>query len=247
MKRVALVTGASRGIGLAVAKKLESLDCCVVLCARKPTEETKAFLEAHPETTLFVSADISSSEDRKNLLQTTLERFGRLDILVNNAGVAPKVRKDMLEITEDDFDAVMDINLKGTYFLTQAAALEIEKQNGGYIVNTGSISSDTVSLNRAEYCMSKAGVQMLTKLFAVRLAPEHIGVFEISPGVIDTDMIAPVREKYKALAESGAIPAHRLGTPEDIANMVGAIVTGQLDYATGATLPCGGGMHIPIL
>lgn len=247
MKRVAIVTGASRGIGLAVAEKLESLDCCVVLCARKKAEETEAFLAAHPATTLFVPTDISSPEDRENLLKTTLERFGRLNILVNNAGVAPCVRKDMLEITEEDFDAVMNINLKGTYFLTQAAALEIRKQKRGYIVNTGSISSDTVSLNRAEYCMSKAGVQMLTKLFAVRLAPENIGVFEISPGVVDTDMIAPVREKYKALAESGRIPAHRLGKPQDVADMVGAIVTGQLDYATGATLPCGGGLHIPIL
>ena len=224
MRRVAIVTGASRGIGLAVAEKLEALDFQVVLCARKPAEVTQAFLDAHKETATFFPVDISKKEDRDAVLDFVQKTYGRLDVLVNNAGVAPKVRKDMLEITEEDYDYVLDINLKGTYFLSQAAAKMIQKQEKGYIINTGSISSNTVSLNRAEYCMSKAGVHMLTELFAVRLAADNIGVFEISPGVIETDMIAPVKAKYDALAANGTIPAKRLGKPSDVAEIVDAIL-----------------------
>lgn len=247
MKKTAIITGSGRGMGFETAKELEKNGYAVVLCARHGNEETQDFVRQHPDTAVFLQADISREEDRRRLLCRTEERFGRLDLLVNNAGVAPRTRKDMLEITEEEFDYVMNINLKGTYFLTQQAAGLIAKQGGGYIVNTGSISADTVSLNRAEYCLSKAGISMLTKLLAVRLAPLHIGVFEIRPGVIDTDMIAPVREKYRTLAENGTIPCGRLGTVKDFAGTVLAIASGGLDYATGTVIQCGGGLHIPTL
>lgn len=247
MRKTALVTGASRGIGFAVAKRLEAQGCSVVLCARALSGEAERFACSHRETALFVPADIGRAADRERLLSETVRRFGRLDVLVNNAGVAPKVRRDMLLITEEDYDYVMDINLKGTYFLTQAAARLMAGNGGGCIVNAGSVSSAAVSVNRAEYCLSKAGVHMLTKLFAVRLAELHIAVFELAAGVIDTDMISCVREKYESLAGSGVIPAKRLGSPEDMARLCAAVVSGDLDYATGSTIYCAGGLQIPVL
>lgn len=158
-----------------------------------------------------------------------------------------KKRKNILEITEDDFDYVMNINLKGTYFMTQAVAKVMQNQNGGYIINTGSISAETVSLNRGEYCISKAGIGMITKLFAVDLATANIKVFEIRPGVIDTDMISSVKEKYNAMAQEGKIPAGRIGQAYDYAKAVLSILSGGLDYATGTVIECGGGMHISVL
>lgn len=247
MIKTAIVTGASRGIGLRAAEALLEKGFCVTLCARNRNDAISDLEQAYKDAVCFVQADIADSDSRAKILHDTLNSFERLDVLINNAGVAPKTRKDMLEITEQDFDYVMDINLKGTYFLTQAAAKLMEKQGGGYIINTGSISADIVSLNRAEYCMSKAGVRMLTKLFAARLAPYNIGVFEVSPGVIETDMIASVKAKYDALAESGAIPAGRLGTPDDVAKIVLSIVSGALDYSSGTVIHCDGGLHIPSL
>ena len=141
----------------------------------------------------------------------------------------------------------MNINLKGTYFMTQAVAKIMQNQGGGYIINTGSISAETVSLNRGEYCISKAGIGMITKLFAVELATDNIKVFEIRPGVIDTDMISSVKEKYNAMAQEGKIPAGRIGQAYDYAKAVLSILSGGLDYATGTVIECGGGMHIPVL
>lgn len=247
MRKTAIITGANRGIGLATAKLLLEHNYCTVLCARKSSEEIHRLAEIYPNELCFISADIAKPEDRTRILTETIQKFGRLDILVNNAGVAPRNRKDMLEIDEQDFDYVMDINLKGTYFLSQEAAKLIQQQEKGYIINTGSISADTVSLNRAEYCISKAGIRMLTQLFAARLAEYHIGVFEISPGVIDTDMISPVRDKYMELALNGTIPARRLGLPEDMAKIVLSIANGYLDYSTGTVIHCGGGLHISSL
>lgn len=247
MKKTALITGASRGAGFSVASALCEAGYNTVLCARRRNERTDAFVDSHRDSALFATADIASASDREKLLEAAVSRFGRLDILVNNAGTAPRVRKDMLEITQEDFDYVMNVNLKGTYFLTQAASRLIMKNGGGYIIFVGSISSDAVSFNRAEYCISKAGIHMLARLFAARLAENNIGAFEISPGVIDTDMISSVREKYKRMADEGKIPARRLGVPEDVAKLVLAIASGALDYSTGTTIHCDGGLHIPVL
>lgn len=247
MKKTAIITGSARGIGFETAKELSENGYNVVLCARHSNTETESFITGHSDTALFVQADISIENDRNRILSETLSRFGSVDVLVNNAGVAPRERKDMLEINEDEYDYVMDINLKGTYFMAQAVAKIMAKQGGGYIINTGSVSADAVSLNRAEYCISKAGISMITKLFAVRLAPENIKVFEIRPGIIDTDMIAPVKEKYNTLAKNGKIPSGRLGSAGDYAKAVISVLSGGLDYATGTVIECGGGMHIPVL
>lgn len=196
---------------------------------------------------MFVPTDISISKDRENVISKAVEKFKTIDALINNAGVAPKKRKNILEITEEDFDYVMNINLKGTYFMTQAVVKIMQNQGGGYIINTGSISAEIVSLNRGEYCISKAGIGMITKLFAVDLATANIKVFEIRPGVIDTDMISSVKEKYNAMAQEGKIPAGRIGQAYDYAKAVLSILSGGLDYATGTVIECGGGMHISVL
>ena len=247
MMKTAIVTGAARGIGLAVAEALLQKGYRTVLCSRHENENIARLREKYRDNMIFISADISSTADREKILSTATENFGTPFILVNNAGVAPKTRKDMLEITEENFDYVLGINLKGTYFLTQMAANLMKEKNEGYIVNIGSISADTVSLNRAEYCISKAGVRMITGLFAERLAGNNIGVFEIAPGVIDTDMISKVKPRYDSLADNGTIPAKRLGRGEDVANTVLAIADGAMDYCTGTVLHCDGGLHIPTL
>lgn len=247
MKKTAIITGSAKGMGFETAKELEKSGFNVVLCARHSNELVDEFVNSHKDTSMFVPADISIEAQRNNLISKTLEKFETIDVLVNNAGVAPKERKDMLDITEKDYDYVMDINLKGTYFMAQTVAKIMAKLGGGYIVNTGSVSANTVSLNRAEYCISKAGISMMTKLLAVRLAPENIKVFEIRPGIIDTDMISSVKEKYNALAESGAIPAGRIGSVSDYAKAVISVVSGGLDYATGTVIECGGGLHISTL
>ena len=247
MSKTAIITGSARGMGFETAKLLNKNGYNVVLCARHSNDNVENFVKNHSDTALFVPTDISISKDRENVISKAFEKFGAVDALINNAGVAPKKRKNILEITEDDFDYVMNINLKGTYFMTQAVAKVMQNQNGGYIINTGSISAETVSLNRGEYCISKAGIGMITKLFAVDLATDNIKVFEIRPGVIDTDMISSVKEKYNAMAQEGKIPAGRIGQAYDYAKAVLSILSGGLDYATGTVIECGGGMHIPVL
>jgi len=247
MRKTAIITGSAKGMGFEAAKELEKNGYNVVLCARHSNDNVEHFVKAHSDTAMFVPADISLEADRENIVAKTLEKFDTIDVLINNAGVAPLERKDMLDITENDFDYVMDINLKGTYFMTQSVAKIMQRQGNGYIINTGSISADTVSLNRAEYCISKAGISMITKLFAVRLALDNIKVFEIRPGIIDTDMISSVKEKYNAMAGNGKIPAGRIGNVNDYARAVLSLLSGGLDYATGTVIECGGGVHIPVL
>lgn len=247
MKRTAIVTGASRGIGYAIAQMLLSEGYNVVISARKMNENLQELASSNAGRCSICLADIAIESDREKIIATAVERFGGVDLLVNNAGVAPLVRKDMLDITIEDYDYVTDINLKGTFFLTQQVAKVMQSAQRGRIVNIGSVSSESVSVNRAEYCISKAGISMITKLFAVRLAADNIGVYEIRPGVIDTDMIAKVRDKYQSLADNGIIPSKRLGTPQEVADAVKAIEQGMLDYATGTVINCGGGMHIPTL
>lgn len=247
MSKTVIITGSARGMGFETAKLLNKNGYNVVLCARHSNDDVENFVKNHSNTALFVPTDISISKDRENVISKASEKFGAVDALINNAGVAPKKRKNILEITEDDFDYVMNINLKGTYFMTQAVAKIMQNQGGGYIINTGSISAETVSLNRGEYCISKAGIGMITKLFAVDLATDNIKVFEIRPGVIDTDMISSVKEKYNAMAQEGKIPAGRIGQAYDYAKAVLSILSGGLDYATGTVIECGGGMHISVL
>lgn len=243
--KTAVITGASRGIGLEIAKELLKKDYYCILTARNMNDNLLALANEYGDKCFIKTLDISLLSDRECLIRDIIDKRGSVDVLVNNAGVAPKVRKDMLDILEDDFDYVLDINLKGTYFVTQAVAKIMNY--GGKIINIGSISAESVSTNRAEYCIAKAGISMITSLFAVRLAEQAIAVFEVRPGVIDTDMISNVKEKYNALANDGVIPTKRLGNPTDVAKIVLALASGSFDYATGSIIECGGGLHIKSL
>ena len=241
-KRVAIVTGASSGIGLATVKKLLENDVAVFGMARRPEPP-----EALSGDFTYISGDISVRSDRERLVSAAEERFGHIDILVNSAGVAPKVRADLLEMTEESYDYVMNINTRGTLFLTQLAAKSMIANPGavrGVIVNISSLSAYTASVNRGEYCISKAGVSMMTALFADRLAEYGIMVNEIRPGIIDTGMTKTVKSKYDALIGDGLLPIRRWGQPEDVACAVWALCSGSLPYMTGQSLDIDGGFHI---
>lgn len=243
-KPVAVVTGASRGIGRAVAVELAATHS-VVGTFRGNAEAARALREETGAET--VRMDAASAADRAALVRFVRERHGRIDLLVNNAGMAPRERRDILEATEESFAEVLDANLKGPYFLTQAAAKLMRAGGGGRIVFVTSISAYASSTARGEYCVSKAGLSMAVKLFADRLAADGIGVFEIRPGIIQTDMIAAVRGKYEKLAEEGLLPQGRLGTPADVAAAVRAVADGRLDYSTGQVLNVDGGFHLRTL
>ena len=245
--KVAIVTGASRGIGKAVAKELASLGFDIVINYfdfkdGKPDNSAAEETQKEIKGCQILRGDVSSADERMALVEFTKTKFGRCDMLVNNAGVAPAKRTDILEATEESFDRVMNINLKGPYFLTQIVAnwmIEQKKQNperNFRIVNTASMSSYTSSPARGEYCLSKAGVSMMTMLYADRLAEFGIGVFEIRPGIIMTDMTSVVKEKYDKLIADGLLPTKRWGYPEDIARAVGAVAEGRLDYSTGQVI-----------
>lgn len=253
MKKIAIVTGSRRGIGLATVKKLMSDGYTAVLCDVVEKEEVKdllAELNRHGEADYF-RCDISVPEDREALMDAVVEKYGRIDALVNNAGVACKQRLDILETTVESVERLLRINLEGTFFMCQAGAKRmIAMKKAGlsdynpHIVNIASMSSYTSSVSRGEYCMSKAGISMVTKLFADRLAEENISVFEVRPGIIMTDMTAVVKEKYEKLIAEGVTPIRRLGQPEDVANCVSAACSGLLDFGTGTVLNADGGFHI---
>jgi 3-oxoacyl-[acyl-carrier protein] reductase len=259
-KPVAIISGASRGIGKAIAIELAGLGYDVVIshfdfsAVGKPDElvglEAQEQIKSLGADCLSVRADVSSSEDRQKLLDLTKVQFGRCDMLVNNAGVAPSKRADLLDASEESFDRVISINLKGPYFLTQLVAnwmIEQKKKNPDHsfrIVNTSSISAYTSSPARGEYCISKAGISMMTALYADRLAEFGIGVFEIRPGIIATDMTSVVKEKYDKLIAEGLTPTKRWGLPEDIAKAIGAIAQGRLDFSTGQVINVDGGFHL---
>ena len=238
---VAIVTGIAGGIGRASALMLAKRGYAVVGIGRSAEPELSEF-EGLDVT--YVRGDVSRAEDRRALLNTAVAK-GDVTALVNVAGVAPRVRLDILEMSEESYDYVMNINTKGTLFLTQAVAKRMIEQNvGGAIVNISSCSAYTSSTSRGEYCISKAGVSMITKLFADRLASEGITVNEVCPGIIATGMTAAVKEKYDRLIAEGLVPLGRWGTPDDIAKAVVALVDGTLGFATGESIILDGGMHI---
>ena len=252
MKKTAIVTGGSRGIGFAIARRLGLDGFAVVIFATTPEDKNREnlkLLEADGTEYHYVQGNVGSTEDRQRLVAEAVSRFGGIHVLVNNAGVAPKVRNDLLEMTEESFDYVIGINTKGTMFLTQAVAKQMIKQpiagkKRGTIVNVSSCSAEVSSVNRGEYCVSKAGVSMLTTLYADRLAREGILVHEVRPGVISTDMTAGVHEKYESLIEQGIFPIARWGTPEDVAGAVSAFCGDAFLYTTGNYIDIDGGFHI---
>ena len=238
---VALVTGASRGIGRAVASELARTHR--VIGTYRGNLAAAESLRDSCGAEIF-QMDVASRADRGALLEFVRSKYGRLDLLVNNAGIAPRVRNDLLEASEESFEEVLGTNLQGPYFLTRDAAKLMLERGSGRIVFVTSISSYTASTNRGEYCVSKAGLSMAAQLYASRLAPEGIGVFEVRPGIIETDMVAPVLDKYKRLAEEGLLPQGRLGRPEDVALAVRAVADGNLDYSAGQVIDVDGGFHL---
>jgi 3-oxoacyl-[acyl-carrier protein] reductase len=242
-RRVALVTGGTRGIGLGIAGKLAEAGFTVAITGRRPAEEVQPVL-AQLTGSIYVQADVASTADRQRLLQTVEAQLGGLDVLVNNAGIAPRIRADILEAGEESFDELIATNLRGPYFLTQSVASWMIRHPtpDRSIINISSVSATVASVNRGDYCIAKAGIAMATKLWAVRLAEHGIAVYEVQPGIIETDMTAGVKGKYDALIESGILLQKRWGTPEDIGTAVSMLARGQLPYATGAVLILDGGL-----
>jgi len=252
-RRSAVVTGGSRGIGQAICIELARLGYAVVVnYATRPdaAQQVVDQILAAGGQAVAVRADVGSRADREELVRRALDSFGRLDVLVNNAGITSQGRKDLLEATEESWDVVFATNLKGPFFLSQLAAREMIRQiragriPDGKIIVISSISGYAVSTNRADYCMTKAALGMMTHLFAQRLAGERIGVFEICPGVIASDMTAPVKEKYDRLIAEGLSPIRRWGQPEDVARAVAAIVSDYFPFSTGERFNVDGGFHI---
>ncbi len=241
---IALVTGGSRGIGRAIAEEL-SRDHHVIATYNRNRAAADSLAAATGATVL--PCDLADPDSIQQLLEDVRTRCGVVNLLINNAGVAPRERRDMLEGTSESFDELLATNLKGPYFLTQQIARWMLERESGRIVFISSISSFTASTNRGDYCMSKAALSMAVKLFAARLAPHKIPVFEIEPGIIRTDMIASVAAAYEQRIADGLLPQRRMGEPSDVARAVRAIADGQLDYSTGQVLHVDGGFHLRIL
>ena len=251
--RVALITGAGRGIGRGIALALAQQKWTIIVNYRSNAHaaaETLAQVEHSGGRGLTLAANVAEAGDRGRLVEETLARYGRIDLLVNNAGMAPRQRVNILETSEASYDEVMTVNLKGPFFLSQQVAKKmIELQENEVIaspkiVNIGSISAYTSSPNRGEYCLSKAGLTMMTTLFADHLAPYNIGVYEIRPGIIETDMTGPIKEKYDKLIGEGLTPIRRWGQPADIGRAVLAIAEGYFPFSTGEIINVDGGFHI---
>ncbi len=251
--RVALITGGTRGIGLGIARCLAREGYALALNGVRPPEAVHHVLQELREAGVsaeYFQADISQPDERTRLVQAVRERFGRLNVLVNNAGVAPQVRADILEAGEESFERLIRTNLQAPYFLTQAVARWMIEQKGGdahfraCIVFITSISATVASPNRGDYCISKAGLSMAAQLWAVRLAEFDIPVYEVRPGIIRTDMTAPVQERYDRLIADGLTLQPRWGTPEDVGKAVAMLVRGDLTYSTGAVILVDGGLTV---
>lgn len=252
-EKVALVTGSTRGIGKGVAVRLAKEGYAVAVNSRQAEDAVREAVDeirAFGTPVIYVGGDIASGADRQAMVAQVMDAFGRIDLLVNNAGVGPKVRLDILETTEESMNYVLGVNVNGTFFLSQAvakvmvAAKQANPDMDPVIVNISSISAYTASLNRGEYCISKAGVSMITQLFAARLAEEGVRVYEIRPGIIETELTAKVRDKYQPLIEGGITPIRRWGQPEDIAAAIFALASGGLTFCTGDVLNADGGFHL---
>ena len=249
----AIVTGASRGIGRAIAEALGQLGFGVAVnysSNEQAARQTVELVEKGPGKALAVQANVAEASDRQRLVEAALREFGRIDVLVNNAGITSPGRRDLLEATEENWDRVFAVNLKGPFFLAQQVAREMirlidaEQVPQGTIINVSSISALAVSTNRADYCITKAAMGMMTELFATRLAEHGIQVFEICPGVIETDMTGPVKAKYDRLLQEGLAPIRRWGKPSDVGRAVAALVSGYFPYTTGQRFYIDGGLHI---
>lgn len=253
MKKVALITGGSRGIGLGIAHELTRKGFDIAINGMRPVSAVGNVLEsigASGADVIYCQGDLASSEDRKKIIRQVREHFGRLNVLVNNAGIAPRERRDILEASEESFDEVISTNLKGNYFLTQQAAnwmINLKKNDPGFaacIINVSSISATVASVNRGEYCISKAGISMATQLFAVRLGEFNIPVYEVRPGIISTDMTSGVKEKYDKMIQEGLCVTPRWGYPEDVGKVVGALASDNFLYSTGQVIMVDGGLTL---
>lgn len=250
---IALITGGSRGIGLGVATALAKEGWSLAINGMRPAEQVRDVINGLLQLTdqvIYVQGNIASAADRKKMIRETNEKLGIIDVLVNNAGVAPTQRLDILETTEESYDRVMNINLKGAFFLTQEVANQMLKHPSEVqrcIVNVSSISATIASISRGEYCISKAGLSMVTQLFAVRLGAEGIPVYEVRPGVTATDMTGPVKDKYDKLIAEGLTVQPRWGYPVDVGKAVTALVRGDFPYSTGQVIMVDGGLTIPRL
>lgn len=253
-KKVALVTGGSRGIGLGIASALAKAGFDLAINGRRDgaeVAEALGKLNSAGAKTLYLRGDIADRAARAEMLEKIEQEFGRLDVLVNNAGVAPDARADLLDATEESFDRLISINLKGPYFLTQAVARWMTRQRQaigqswrGCIINISSVSATVASVNRGDYCITKAGIAMASQLWAARLAEFGIDVYEIRPGIIATDMTAGMTEKYDRLIASGLTIENRWGTPDDVGRAAAVLAKGDLPYATGQVLHIDGGMTV---
>lgn len=253
---VAIVTGGTRGIGLGIARELARGGWDLALCGLRPEEAVRPALEdLHRDgaDVIYRDVDVSRTGDHGRFVEAVTSRWGRVNALVNNAGRGPRVRADLLDTSEESFDDVLRTNLRGPYFLTQQIARTLIQQrrdqpdSRAAIVFVTSVSATMASINRGEYCVSKAGLSMTARLFAVRLAEHDIPVYEVRPGIITTDMTAPVREMYDKRIADGLIPARRWGTAEDVGRVVAALLRGDMAYATGSVIDVDGGLALPRL
>jgi NAD(P)-dependent dehydrogenase (short-subunit alcohol dehydrogenase family) len=253
MKKVAIVTGGTRGIGLGIAQALAAKGWSLALNGMRPGEDVLAIiddLKSYSVDVIYAQGNIGDDNDRARMVHQIVEHYGTVHALINNAGVAPTVRADLLETTPESYDRVMDINLRGPFFLSQALANHMidakAKSIDSFftIVNVSSISATVASINRGEYCLSKAGLSMMTKLFATRLGEHNIPVYEVRPGVILTDMTGPVKAKYDKLFEEGLAVQKRWGYPEDIGKAVASLLDGDFPYSTGQVFMIDGGLTI---
>lgn len=253
MKKTAFITGGTRGIGLGIATELAKAGFDLAVNGLREEAVVKPVIEELSSLGVqvrYVRGDVSKKEDRQQMVDAIQERFGPIHVLVNNAGIAPPERKDILEASEESFEHVLNVNLQGPYFLTQLVANNMivskKKYNEAFfcIINVSSVSATAASVNRGEYCISKAGIAMATKLWAARLGEFDIPVYEIQPGVIHTDMTSGVQEKYDRLFQEGMAVQSRWGTPSDIGKVAAALATGSMPYSTGQVIRVDGGMTI---
>lgn len=255
---VVLVTGSSRGLGRGVAESLAASGYSVAIhyasnveAARETLESCRKLATSSAQEFAIVGGNVGLAEDRERLFAETLDALGHIDALVNNAGIAPRIRADLPEATEEIFDEVIAINLKGPYFLSQLAARywmanpgKSRLSSGYKLIFVGSLSAYTASINRGEYCISKAGLAMANQLWAARLAPEGVQVVELRPGIMATDMTAGVKEKYDALLAEGLVPQQRWGSPDDLGRAVRSILDGDFPFTTGDAINVDGGFHL---